>query len=88
MFKITRFRLAVVAFIVLGAIFIDGYSYFYRAFIAHQWFPQKLTSTPSIAGKPIFIHKGLVAIGHFDPVPRKTVQTLRDDVLWAKEQAR
>ena len=59
MFKITRPRLAIVAFIVLGAIFIDGYSYFYRAFIAHQWFPQTLTSTPSIAGKPIFIHKGL-----------------------------
>jgi SecD/SecF fusion protein len=58
-FKITRFRLAVVVFIVLGAIFIDGYSFFYRAFVAHQWFPQKLTSAPSIAGRPIYVHKGL-----------------------------
>ena len=59
MFKITRFRLFIVAAIVLGAIFIDGYSLFYRAAVAHQWFPQKLTSNPTIGGRGVYIHKGL-----------------------------
>ncbi len=59
MFRITRTRLAIVIFIVLGAIFIDGYSLFYRYAIVHQPLGTKLTSTPTIAGRGIFIHKGL-----------------------------
>jgi SecD/SecF fusion protein len=58
-FKITRFRLAIVVFIVLGAVFIDGYSLFYRYAVAHQPLGTRLTSTPSLAGRPIFVHKGL-----------------------------
>ena len=59
MFKITRFRLAIVALIVLGAVFIDGYSLFWRYAIMHEPLGTRLTSTPSIAGRPIYIHKGL-----------------------------
>ncbi len=59
MFRITRTWLAVVVFVVLGAIFIDGYSLFYRYAVVHQPLGTKLTSTPTLAGKQLFIHKGL-----------------------------
>ncbi|HUZ70672.1 MAG TPA: protein translocase subunit SecD [Candidatus Saccharimonadales bacterium] len=59
MFRITRFRLAVVLLVVVGAFFIDGYSLIYRYFVAHQPLGQTLTSTPSFLGRDLFIHKGL-----------------------------
>jgi SecD/SecF fusion protein len=58
-FRITRFRLAVVLLVVVGAFFIDGYSLIYRYFVAHQPLGQTLTSTPSFLGRDLFIHKGL-----------------------------
>lgn len=57
--RITRFRVVLVVLVVAGAFFIDGYSLFYRAVVAHQWFPQKLTSVPSINGHPVTLVKGL-----------------------------
>jgi SecD/SecF fusion protein len=58
-FRITRFRLAVVLLVVVGAFFIDGYSLIYRYLVVHQPLGQTLTSTPSFLGRQLFIHKGL-----------------------------
>jgi preprotein translocase subunit SecD len=58
-FRITRFRLAVVLLVVVGALFIDSYSLIYRYFVVHQPLGQALTSTPSFLGRDLFIHKGL-----------------------------
>jgi SecD/SecF fusion protein len=57
--RVTRVRLVIVVLIVLGALFIDGYSVFYRYVVVHQPFPQKLTTIPNIAGHPITFVKGL-----------------------------
>ncbi len=59
MFRITRFRLAVVLLVVVGAFFIDGYSLIYRYLVVHQPLGQTLTSAPSLLGRPLYIHKGL-----------------------------
>ena len=59
MFRITRFRLAVVLLVVVGAFFIDGYSLIYRYLVVHQPLGQTLTSTPSFLGRQLYIHKGL-----------------------------
>ena len=59
MFRITRFRLAVVLLVVVGAFFIDGYSLIYRYLVVHQPLGQTLTSTPTFLGRQLFIHKGL-----------------------------
>ena len=59
MFRITRFRLAVVLLVVVGAFFIDGYSLIYRYLVVHQPLGQTLTSAPTFLGRPLYIHKGL-----------------------------
>ncbi|HVC42537.1 MAG TPA: protein translocase subunit SecD [Candidatus Saccharimonadales bacterium] len=59
MFRITRFRLAVVLLVVVGAFFIDGYSLIYRYLVVHQPLGQTLTSAPSFLGRQLYIHKGL-----------------------------
>jgi len=61
--RVTRVRLAIVILIVLGALFIDGYSLFYRYAVVHQPFPHKLTSIPTIGGHPITFVKGLDLVG-------------------------
>jgi SecD/SecF fusion protein len=58
-FRITRFRLAVVLLVVVGAFFIDGYSLIYRYAVVHQPLGQKLTSVPTFLGRQLYIHKGL-----------------------------
>jgi SecD/SecF fusion protein len=58
-FRITRFRLAIVVLVVVGAFFVDGYSLIYRYVVVHQPLGQKLTSTPSFLGRQLYIHKGL-----------------------------
>jgi SecD/SecF fusion protein len=58
-FRITRFRLAVVLLVVVGAFFIDGYSLIYRYLVVHQPLGQTLTSVPTFLGRQLFIHKGL-----------------------------
>ncbi|MGH7723145.1 MAG: protein translocase subunit SecD [Candidatus Dormibacteria bacterium] len=57
--RVTRVRLVIVILIVLGALFIDGYSVFYRYVVVHQPFPQKLTTIPNIGGHPITYVRGL-----------------------------
>ncbi|HEY4868596.1 MAG TPA: protein translocase subunit SecD [Candidatus Dormibacteraeota bacterium] len=59
MFRITRFRLGIVLLIVVGALFVDGYSLIYRYLVVHQPLGTVLTTTPNIAGHPIYLHKGL-----------------------------
>ena len=59
MFRITRFRLAVVLLVVVGAFFIDGYSLIYRYLVVHQPLGTTLTSVPSFLGRQLYIHKGL-----------------------------
>jgi len=58
-FRITRFRLGIVLLIVVGALFVDGYSLIYRYLVVHQPLGTVLTTTPNIAGHPIYLHKGL-----------------------------
>jgi SecD/SecF fusion protein len=58
-FRITRFRLAVVLLVVVGAFFIDGYSLIYRYLVVHQPLGQTLTSAPNFLGRQLYIHKGL-----------------------------
>ena len=57
--RVSRLRVVIVVLIVLGALFIDGYSVFYRYVVVHQPFPQTLTSVPTIAGHPVTFVKGL-----------------------------
>jgi SecD/SecF fusion protein len=57
--RVTRLRLVIVVLIVLGALFIDGYSLFYRYVVVHQPLGQNLTTIPSLAGRPITLVKGL-----------------------------
>ena len=59
MFRITRFWLAVIGLVVVAAIFIDGYSLFYRYVVVHQPLGTTLTSNPNIGGRPLYLHKGL-----------------------------
>ncbi|MBJ7610168.1 MAG: protein translocase subunit SecD [Candidatus Dormibacteraeota bacterium] len=57
--RVSRVRVVVVALIVLAAIFLDGYSLFYRYFVVHQPLGQNLTTIPNIGGHPITFVKGL-----------------------------
>ncbi|HWF57431.1 MAG TPA: protein translocase subunit SecD [Candidatus Dormibacteraeota bacterium] len=57
--RVTRVRIVIVLLIVLGALFVDGYSLFYRYVVVHQPLPQRLTSIPNIGGHPITFVKGL-----------------------------
>ena len=59
MFRITRFRLAVVLLVVVGAFFIDGYSLIYRYLVVHEPLGTTLTSAPTFLGRQLYIHKGL-----------------------------
>ncbi len=61
--RVSRVRIVIVVLIVLGALFIDGYSLFYRYVVVHQPLPQKLTTIPNIAGHPVTFVKGLDLVG-------------------------
>ena len=52
MFRITRFRLAVVLLVVVGAFFVDGYSLIYRYLVVHEPLGTQLTSAPSLFNRP------------------------------------
>jgi len=54
-FRITRFRLAVVLLVVVGAFFIDGYSLIYRYLVVHQPLGTTLTSAPTFLGRQLYI---------------------------------
>ncbi len=57
--RVTRVRVAIVVLIVLGALFIDGYSLIYRYVVVHQPLGTKLTTIPNIGGHPVTFVKGL-----------------------------
>ena len=59
MFRLTKFRVALIALVILGAIFIDSYSLTYRYLVVHQPLGTTLTSTPNIAGHNIYLPRGL-----------------------------
>ncbi len=61
--RVTRVRIVIVVLIVLAALFIDGYSLFYRYVVVHQPLSQKLTTIPNIGGHPITFVKGLDLVG-------------------------
>jgi len=58
-FRITRFRLAIVIFVVVAALFVDGYSLIYRYLVVHQPLGTQLTTAPNIFGRQVYLHKGL-----------------------------
>ncbi len=59
MVKLNKFWYLVIALVVLGAVFIDTYSYTYRYFVAHVPPGKPLKTVPNIGGHPITIEKGL-----------------------------
>ena len=61
--RVSRFRVILVVLIVLGALFIDTYSIFYRYVVVHQPFPQTLKTIPNIGGHNVTFNKGLDLVG-------------------------
>jgi SecD/SecF fusion protein len=57
--RVSRIRVVVVVLIVLAALFIDGYSLFYRYVVVHQPLGQNLTTVPNIGGHAVTFVKGL-----------------------------
>lgn len=45
--------------VVVAALFIDGYSLFYRYVVVHQPLGTTLTSNPNIGGRALYLRKGL-----------------------------
>ena len=58
MIKLNRWWLGLVALVVLSAVFIDGFSYIYRAVNGYS-LSKTLRVPPHIGSKDIYIHKGL-----------------------------
>jgi SecD/SecF fusion protein len=57
--RLNRWWIGTVVLIVLGALFVDTYSYIYRFFVEHKTLSQKLSATPHIGGYDLYLHKGL-----------------------------
>ncbi|GAC1337584.1 MAG: protein translocase subunit SecDF [Candidatus Dormibacteria bacterium] len=59
MVRLNRWWYALVALVIVGALFVDGYSYIYRL-TTHQPLTGKLTQAPPrLGGKDLYLHKGL-----------------------------
>ncbi|MGH7612207.1 MAG: protein translocase subunit SecD [Candidatus Dormibacteria bacterium] len=61
MIRITRWWLALVVVLVVGALVIDGYSQIYNVLVRHRAPDAALPhgKQPTLAGTPIYIHRGL-----------------------------
>ncbi|MCA1683396.1 MAG: protein translocase subunit SecD, partial [Actinobacteria bacterium] len=61
MIKLNRWTLSLVVLIVLGALFIDGYSVIYRYLVARPSVPlgRSLKENPHIGSRDVYLHKGL-----------------------------
>ncbi|HEY6537950.1 MAG TPA: hypothetical protein VI138_02780, partial [Candidatus Dormibacteraeota bacterium] len=61
MIRISRWWLALVVVLVLGAVFIDAYGPIYNIFVRHSSPTASLPGgkQPALAGTPIYIHEGL-----------------------------
>jgi SecD/SecF fusion protein len=57
--RLNRWWIGAVIVIILGALFIDTYSYTYRFFVEHKGLSDKLKRNPHIGSFDLFIHKGL-----------------------------
>ena len=52
------------------------------------WLSALLVGGALLAVGGVMAKGGLAALKHIDPVPRQTVETLKEDARWAKEQVR
>ncbi|HEU4409791.1 MAG TPA: phage holin family protein [Polyangiaceae bacterium] len=52
------------------------------------WLSSLLVGGALVAVGGVMAKGGLTALKHVDPVPRQTVETLKEDARWAKEQVR
>ena len=52
------------------------------------WGSALLVGVVLLGGGYAFAKKGLDSIRKIEPIPEQTIETLRDDVTWAKEQVR
>ncbi len=52
------------------------------------WLSALLVGGAMLAAGGLMAKGGIAALKGVDPVPRQTVQTLKDDAQWAKEQVR
>lgn len=52
------------------------------------WLSALLVGGALLAVGWVMAKGGLAALKHVDPVPRQTVETLKEDARWAKEQVR
>ncbi len=59
MIRLNRWWIGAVVLVILGALFVDTYSYTYRFLVEHKSLSQKLNATPHIGGYDLYIHKGL-----------------------------
>ncbi|HXA30303.1 MAG TPA: protein translocase subunit SecD [Candidatus Angelobacter sp.] len=59
MIRLNRWWIGAVVLVILGALFIDTYSYTYRFLVEHKSLSQKLNATPHIGSYDLYIHKGL-----------------------------
>jgi hypothetical protein len=52
------------------------------------WLSALLVGGALLAAGGVMAKGGLTSLRHVDPVPRQTVETLKQDAQWAKEQVR
>jgi len=57
--RLNRWWIGAVVLVILGALFIDTYSYTYRFLGEHKSLGQKLSANPHIGSFDLYIHKGL-----------------------------
>jgi SecD/SecF fusion protein len=57
--RLNRWWIGAVVLVVLGALFIDTYSYTYRFLVEHKSLGAKLNATPHIGSYDLYLHKGL-----------------------------
>ena len=63
MIRLNRWWYGLVVLVVLGALFVDTYSYTYRFFVVHKGVGDTLYAPPHIGGKEVYLHKGLDLAG-------------------------
>ena len=59
MIRLNRWWIGAVVLIILGALFVDTYSYTYRFLVEHKSPSAKLSSNPHVGGYELYLHKGL-----------------------------
>ena len=59
MIRLNRWWMGFVVLVVLGALFVDTFSYTYRFLVEHKSASAKLSSNPHIGGYDLYLHKGL-----------------------------